>query len=911
LPAGEVSLLFSDIEGSTRLLDRLGDAYGDVLAEHRRVLRKVWAAHGGVEVDTEGDAFFVAFPVAAEAVAAAGDAQRVVADAEQLAGVKVRIGVHTGAPKIRDEDYWGVDVHYAARLCSAAHGGQVLLSETTQRLVSEPETEDLGEHALKDFPTPRHVFHLRIDGRGSDRFPAIRSVPTGGTNLPDQISSFIGRTRELAALRQLIPESRLVSLVGAGGVGKTRLALQLGAELLDGKGGGVWLVELAPLPTAERVSLAVAETLRAPVRPGGDVAEQIASVIADRQMLLILDNCEHVVDPAAELVRRLLGSCPGLVVLVTSRASLGVDGEQVYRVPSLSTPQQGRDGLEEVRRSEAARLFIERACQQRTDFVLTEELAPVLARLCRRLDGIALAIELAAVRLRSLSLPELEARLDQRFRLLRAGGRGGRLPRHQTLQALIDWSYDLLSPVEQEVLARLSAFAPSGFDLTACEAVSASETIVEAEVVDHLDALVDKSLVQADDASGAIRYRLLETIRAYAGDKLRAGGAQTTARVLRVHRNHYLSLAESIGAEMASGGDLASLCDRLDTEYDNVRLALAYSLTDPDPHPGFRFARALGRFWRERGATVHEVTGYLAELLARPDTQQPSIERGYALQNLGFTLLWGMGEGARSRGHLEEALRIAELHGDDHLLVRTLTALGYLTGFSGDRELGLEFCERAERIARSLHDEQQVMSLTVLRGNLYVQQGRDARPIFREVLDTELRDGGQVGLALHHVAIAELAKGDLRGARAHCEQALPMFNEAHDTLGGAWLLQTLAEVRYLEHDYAAAAGLLTEALQELQHHDPADLAMNLVGIAETAENPAAAAKLHGAAGVIAQASIACQAAFELEIWRASEARLRAVLGDCDFDAARDAGSRLTRADALTLARDTAGTTRRI
>jgi tetratricopeptide (TPR) repeat protein len=298
---------------------------------------------------------------------------------------------------------------------------------------------------------------------------------------------------------------------------------------------------------------------------------------------------------------------------------------------------------------------------------------------------------------------------------------------------------------------------------------------------------------------------------------------------------------------MSSGRDLRAVRGRLDTEYDNVRLALAYCLDDPDPGPGFRFARALRLFWTERGSAASEVTSYLAEFLARPQAQEPTVERGYSLEILGFTLLVGLGEGVRSRIHLEEALRIAESRGDDHLAVNALTALGYLVGFGGDRERGLALSERAEALARALHAERQVRSLVVLRGNLYVQQGRDARPIFQEVLAPMRRLGEPIGTALHNLAIAELAQGDLVAARRHCEESLPMFDEAQNTLGGAWVRHTLAELCYLEHDYAAAGELLSDALQELQHHDPADLAMSLIGIAETAEDLMAGATLHGAA----------------------------------------------------------------
>lgn len=463
LPVGVVTLLFSDIEGSTWLLQALGEAYGEVLAGHHRLLREVWPAHGGVEVDTVGDAVFVAFADPTQALGAAGAAQSALSAHTWPPGgeVRVRMGVHTGSPRVRDRNYWGIDVHYAAQLCSAAHGGQVLVSESTAGLV-DAALEDLGEHALKNFPSPRRLFHLLVDGRGKDCFPAPRTRRSGKTNLPDQLSTFVGREGELVRLRGLLATARLVTLTGAGGVGKTRLALQVGAELLDGTGDGVWFVNLAPLADPALVATTLAKALGVSVQPGRDVLDALGDALSGREVLIVLDNCEHVVDAAATVVAGLLGRCPGVSVLATSREPLRIAGEHVYRVPSLSTPPEDVEDLSRVEDSEAVQLFTARAAQQRPGFAVSSENAAAVARVCRRLDGIPLAIELAAVRLRSMSIADLDARLDHRFSLLKAATRTA-VPRQQTLLSLIDWSYDLLSEPERAVLMRLAVFASSGF----------------------------------------------------------------------------------------------------------------------------------------------------------------------------------------------------------------------------------------------------------------------------------------------------------------------------------------------------------------------------------------------------------------------------------------------------------------
>ena len=432
-------------------------------------------------------------------------------------------------------------------------------------------------------------------------------------NLPGQVSSFIGRDAELAELRRLMGGSRLVTLTGAGGAGKTRLGLQAAAGLLDGAGDGVWFADLAPLQDPGLVAVTVANVLGVRQEPGRPALDTLVAAVGGRRLLVLLDNCEHLVSACAKVADALMRSCPNLALLATSREPLGIDGEQLYRIPSMATPSDG-DDARAIQASEAVRLFADRAAAQGVQLAWDEPAAELIGRICRRLDGIPLAIELAAARLRVLPAAELEARLDERFALLTGGSRAA-LPRQQTLRAMVDWSWELLNPDERMVLARLSVFA-GGFGLAGAEAVAADQRVPAPEVAGHLGALVDKSLVQFDrTGTGPGRYRLLETVRQYAAGQLDARGpAPGTARV--AHREYYLALAEAAAPQLM-GPDQASWLDRLDAELGNLRAAIAFSLTEPDPEPGLRLAAPLRVYWRARGHAAEGADALLA-LLDRP-----------------------------------------------------------------------------------------------------------------------------------------------------------------------------------------------------------------------------------------------------------------------------------------------------
>lgn len=613
LPQGTVTFLFTDIEGSTRLVQELGPRYRDVLETHQALLRDAFRA--GVEVGTEGDSFFAVFASATDAVAAAVDGQRALAGQAWPDGhrIRVRMGLHTGQASLGAGTYVGFDVHRAARIAAAGSGGQVLLSESMHALVSRDLPDgvtirDLGTHRLKDLPVPERMFQLVVSGLDAE-FPALRTVEGGRTNLPPQLTSFVGRKRELAELQALARAHRLVTVIGTGGTGKTRLMVQTAAELVGEQPDGVWLVELAPISDPDLIMQAVARGLGIRDSLGRPLGETVIDFLRTKSLLLLIDNCEHLIVNVAELAEQVLAACPAISLMASSREALGVAGERVFQVPSLSLPDAvgeadehanaGDGWFADVGAAEAVRLFVDRATAVLPSFSLTPSDAPAVVEICRRLDGIPLAIELAAARVPLLSVQEIAQRLGDRFRLL-TGGRRTALPRQQTLQALIDWSWDLLTDDERMLLRRLSVFA-GGCTIEAAVDVARLPDEVPAagdpslDMLEVIGRLVGRSLVVVD-RSGSTRYRLLETIRQYARDRLVAAGETSVLR--NQHLAFYLRLA--LEAEPALvGPDMVAWLARLDAEADNLRTALDWAFEE-DPLSAMRLSVALAVYWRSR-----------------------------------------------------------------------------------------------------------------------------------------------------------------------------------------------------------------------------------------------------------------------------------------------------------------------
>ena len=753
LPSGTVTFLFTDIEGSTRLLHELGDAYAEALAEHRRTLREAFQRHGGVEVDTQGDAFFVAFARATDALAAAAGGQEALASGP----VKVRMGLHTGEPLVTEEGYVGIDVHRAARIAAAGHGAQVLVSQTTRDLAGTNDLVDLGEHRLKDLSAPERLYQL-----GSAEFPRLKTLYQ--TNLPVPATPFLGRERELAELGELLerPEVRLLTLTGAGGSGKTRLALQAVGAAAEAYPQGVWWVPLAPIADSGAVTESAARAL------GG--TGSLPDVIADRRLLLLLDNFEHVIDAAPDLTA-LLASAPQLDLVVTSRERLQLAGEHVYPVPILE-------------RSEARTLFVSRACAVRPDF----EPTGALDELCARLDDLPLALELAAARTTVLSTEQLLSRLSARLDLLK-GGRDTDV-RQQTLRATIEWSHDLLESDEQSLFARLAVFR-GGCALESAEAICGAD-------VDQLQSVVDKSLVRVRDGD---RFWMLETIQEFAFERLCESGEDEELR--RRHAEFFLALAESANLS-TEATDLGPRPELVLPEQENLRAALDWASETGEIELGLRLGIALEQFWvavaPDEGA--RRVQALLDRAVGLPDSV-----RAPALRVVGG-MVYMTGEFDRGDDLVQQSLELFRALGEERavaqLLVRRAIHLNLCGDIAGARLLIDESMEITRRLSSPTTE---AMTLGLL-GEIAWVEGRPD-----EALELAARSGeaaAGVGFAwwqmhqVYHACEWSLELGRSTEAEEYGREALRIAAAVQDRQLIVYLLAVLAGT-------AAAHGRLGEA----------------------------------------------------------------------------------------------------
>ncbi|HKY48432.1 MAG TPA: adenylate/guanylate cyclase domain-containing protein, partial [Acidimicrobiia bacterium] len=625
-PTGTVTFLFTDIEGSTRLWENDHDGMAEAVSTHDRLIRQTIAAHDGYIFSTGGDSFCAAFARPEEAVAAAVESQLQLGRHPWPANtpIRVRMAVHAGKASERDGDYFGSVPNRCARLLAVGNGGQILMSAVAHSLVREQPPgqvsfRDMGEHRLRDLAEPERVFTVVHPGFESP-IETLRSLDVLPTNLPAQLTSFVGRDQELEEATKLLGGTRLLTIAGVGGSGKTRLSLQIAVDALDHYRDGVWLVELAPVAEPEGVLRAVATTLGLREMPGQALEETLIDHLRHRRLLLILDNCEHLIDPAARLTQKMLAAAPELSVLATSREMLGVPGEVPYQLRSMSLPDHDAP-LTTVGHFDSVRLFAARAESARAGFRVNESNAASVAQLCRRLDGIPLAIELAAARLRVLAPEQIAARLDDRFRLLTGGSRTV-LPRQQTLQATIDWSYDLLDEPEKLLFERLSAFQ-GGFTLEAAEAVCAGGRIDPGDILDLVSHLVDKSLVGPFESSEGVRYRLLETLRQYGRDRLAMRGE--TEAVRKSHALYFRGLVEDALPQLRGPEEKVWL-DRLETEHDNLRQALRWTIDAREIDLAQGLAGTLYRFWMIR-SHVDEGRTWLGQVLALGDQRSNSRAR--------------------------------------------------------------------------------------------------------------------------------------------------------------------------------------------------------------------------------------------------------------------------------------------
>ncbi len=832
LPTGTVTLLLADVEGSTRLWESQPEQMTVAMARMNRAVTETVATHDGVRPveQGEGDSFVAAFARASDAVACALELQRA-----PLAPIRLRIGLHTGEIQLRDEgNYAGPTINRTARLRDLGHGGQTLLSGTTEslildRLPDDAWLSDLGSHPLRDLPRPERVMQLCHPDLVNDFAPLREPKAVVPQRLPIQFTSFVGRDADITQVQNLVTENRLVTLTGAGGVGKTRMAIQIAGQIANEFADGIWYVDLAPITDPDLVPITTARALGLPDQPGRSTLETLTRFVADRQMLVVLDNCEHLLDACAALALTLLETCPRLTLLTTSREPIGVAGELSWRVPSLPLADK------------AIELFVDRAYRARPDFVVNDQNAATVAEICLRLDGVPLAIELAAARVRALTLTEILDSLHDRFRLLTGGARTA-VRRQQTLRASVDWSHALLTEPERVLFRRLAAFM-GGFDLDGAQSVCGGGDVERYQVLDQLALLVDKSLVVADESSNRTRYRLLETMRQYALEKLSESGDADVVRTR--HRDYYTALGTVLDAP--AGDDYERRLEQADIEIDNLRAAFAWSREHADIEVALALACSLQPLWQSRGRLREGLTWFdtaLADLDAHQDRVAPAVW-ARALADSATLGLWA--GAADSPDRAQQALAIAREADDPALLIRALTARGYIAAYF-DAEAAPAYLAEAIGLARHLGDRWRLSQILVaqvvaalaardpIAARAAAEEGRDVADAIGDRFDARR--------CRWYLGVAQLYRGDLTGAVAQFAAVADEAEAAHDEI---WRVDSLfgrSVALAYKGDIAAAraaADAAIEATAELGGLK-AGAAYHALAIAALAAGDAAAAR---------------------------------------------------------------------
>jgi predicted ATPase/class 3 adenylate cyclase len=959
LPSGTVTFLFTDIEGSTAHWEQHPEEMRAALARHDAILRTAIECHDGAVFKTVGDAFCAAFALAADAVNAALAAQRALvteaagsrqpatgdsadgpaAGSRLPAPLHVRMAIHTGGAEQRDGDYFGQPLNRVARLLAAGHGGQVLLSDAAAALVrySLPESvglRDLGAHRLRDLIGAEHVFQLVAPGLATEFLP-LRTLDTHPNNLPVQRTPLIGREREIAAVTDTLRRADVgvLTLTGPGGTGKTRLALQAGADLLDDFADGVYFVALAPVSDSTLVAATIAQTLGVRDGEGRSPGEAIQDFLRDRQMLLVLDNFEQIV-AAAPLISDLLAACPRLTVLVTSRVVLHLHEEKEFPVPPLGLPPRGPHpptpspsiggggvvstaaervspppalgegpGVGAIGQYGAVALFIQRAQDVKPDFAVTNDTAPAVAEICHRLDGLPLAIELAAARIRILTPQAMLARLDQRLKLLTGGARD--LPaRQQTLRDTIAWSHDLLDEAERTLFRRLAVFA-GGCTFEAAEAVCNADGDLGLDVFDGITSLVEKNLLrQTIEADGEPRFLMLETIREFALEQLEASGEAEAAR--GYHAAFFASLAKEADPQMRSGARPAWKA-RLAAEYDNLRAALAWYRDRGDAEAGMELAADLAWFWLFRGQ-FSEGRDWLEGMLALRSASAAPTEQTRALFSDGFLAVY-TGDYATAGERLEASLTLARALGDRHVEAHALLELGERAYFQGDYPYAWSLDEEGVALAREAGDAWMVAYGLVCM--LLVAGAAGERERVHRLAEECLTLGRHFGdawitsfpvMTLGRLALSE---GDYATARMRFEEALALRRREQDKFLSAHSLAALGAATWHQQDFEASRASFAEGLNQFRevgsHQGVAICLAGFAQLAQSGADPDRAARLFGAAEALRDAIGAGLTLMDRPGYERAVADTRTALGDEAFARAWAAGRALTPDAAIALA----------
>jgi predicted ATPase/class 3 adenylate cyclase/tetratricopeptide (TPR) repeat protein len=920
IPSGTITLLFTDIEGSTRLWEAEPEPMALALRRHDDLVRAAIEEADGYVFKTVGDAFYAAFWTADAAVAAALAAQRAIGgeDWPTRRPILVRMGLHTGACEERDGDYFGPVVNRVARLEAVAHGGQIVLSGATAELVSQSLRDgaglrDLGLHRLKDLGRPEHVYQLEAPFLEAE-FPPLASLdnPELPNNLPSVVNAFVGRERELSEVRALVGSGRLVTLTGAGGSGKTRLALQVAAELLDTTADGVWFIDLAPVTDGAQIPAVVAAVLGLPDLCGPDVTEAVVDALANQDTLILLDNCEHLIDAAAKFCEQVIRHCPRVRFLATSREPLGIDGDWVYRVPSLSLPDPDAVSPADLNRSDAVRLFADRARLHDPGFTLDERSVALVATLCRRLDGIPLALELAAARLSSMSLGQITDRLDQRFRLLTGGSRSA-MPRQQTLQATVDWSFGLLTSSERDILTRLSVFA-GGFDLQAAEAIckpANARTVDTLDVLDQLGSLVDKSLVIADRTPESVRYRLLETIRQYSAQELvRAAGDDEMQRVRDRHAAYFLALAEAARPAL-TGREQAVWLRRLDPEWDNLRTVFLHLEAQSRVDDVLRLGVALERFAITRGHA--DVLTALRRAITEPGVVlSPLLVEALVVTSrlISLFLRRDVGELAIGKRHAEQALALARELGDTRLEARALGQLAGASFFEHDLAAVRGLASQGATLASQIGDMQLLGELLAAFAGA-APTPEDIRRIRLEVLDCCRKSGDDLiaAIELSNLYGLDLHAGLIENAAAYLTQAIKLTEQLGGELFLYFMRSDLAILLLIQGRPEEAIPVTRRCLLVARRIgvriDASEVIFAAACCTAWQGDHVRAAQLHGAADADIKTALEIGtinwSKAEQDLREREQRQLRELMGPGPYGEAYEAGARLAPAQAVELA----------
>jgi predicted ATPase/class 3 adenylate cyclase len=797
-----VTLLFTDIEGSTGLWEEYPDAMRSALATHDALLRRAIEMHGGHIFKTVGDGFYAVFPSATQALMSALESQRSLIRQTwaEIPALRVRMAINTGTAEARDGDYFGPALNRVARLLAAGHGGQILLSLSTRDafgpLPEDISLRDMGERRLKDLSRPERIFQVVVPDLPSD-FPPLNTLEAVPNNLPTALTSFVGRERELAEVKRHLRESHLLTLTGAGGCGKTRLALQVAADLLDSFSGGVWLIELGSITDPATVPYAVASAMSVREEPSVPLATTLATALRNKVALLILDNCEHLISACADLTDTLLRACHELKIMTSSREALGIIGENIWRVPSLQE-------------LESIRLFEDRAGAVAPGFSVNEKNVKAVTEICQRLDGIPLAIELAAARVNVLSVDQISARLKDRFRLLTGGSRTA-LPRQRTLRAAIDWSYDLLSEAERKVLRRLSAFS-GGFTLEGAENVCTDETVSREDVLDHLSKLVEKSLVSPAEHVREVRYNLLEMVYQYSRDRLLEAGEAELAG--QKHRDYFLHFVELAAPELV-GPNQAHWFDRLELEHDNLRAALTWTLGETTPtNAGLSLATGLFRFWFLRGYFA-EGRHWLGRVIENAGSGQGTSEWARALR-AAATLALDQGDYTSGRSLLEKATSIFRDLDDKGAVAACLLTLASHALMLGDLQTARITCEESLARHRELGNTRGIANSSSLFGSILDAAGdyADARAHLEESLNLYRQIGQKDGIAYVLGVLGNIATNEQQFelARSLHKESIEIYRALGSKRKIASALLNLGDIARLQKNYEEAETLSAESL---------------------------------------------------------------------------------------------------